>query len=367
MPTKFVLVTGSTYSVNLPRFCTFTRVADMTGRTLARTGLGMITGSPPGVDRVASESFWEECERLDRKPVEAYRQLRLPHFKRGYWLPGAGFPAVTACVERLADVRAWIERVMDLASAAVMIGGRSGALSIARRFIDAGKPVLPVAFSGGESTRVFQAILQTWDRAPVPGLTQTQFLRLAIPWINDTGPLANLLLGTLAETPDIFLSYRRGDTGMAAGRLHADLVEHFGRKRVFMDLHGIVPSAEWRATIDRAIADCKVGIVVIGPHWLSKGDTGGRRLFDEDDVVRQELKSLLAGGKTILPLLTDGAQLPPEDALPAEVQPLLRYQAPAINNANWESVVRQMIGAMETLLQARPHLIRTAIAERGVS
>ena len=324
MPTKFVLVTGTTYAVNLPRFHTFSRVADMAGRTLARAGLGLLTGSPPGVDRIASESFWAECERLGREPNQAYRQLRLPHFRRGYWLPGAGFRSPTACIEHLGHTRAWIERAIDLAAAAVMIGGRSGALGIARRFIDAGKPVLPIAFSGGESANVFHAILRTWDEAPVPGLSQAQFLRLAVPWINDTGPLAHLLLGTLAETPDIFVSYRRSDTGMAVGRLHADLVDHFGRKRVFLDLHGIVPSAEWRATIDRAIAGCKVGIVVIGPHWLSREGDHGARLLHEGDVVRQELTGLLAGGKTILPLLVDGAQLPPEHALPPEVLPLLK-------------------------------------------
>ena len=125
---------------------------------------------------------------------------------------------------------------------------------------------------------------------------------------------------------------------------------HFGRKRVFLDLHGIVPSAEWRATIDRAIAGCKVGIVVIGPRWLSRDDDHGVRLLHEDDVVGHELTGLLAGGKTILPLLVDGAQLPEEHALPPEVLPLLKYQAPTIDNANWDLVVRHMIDAIEVPL-----------------
>jgi hypothetical protein len=354
---KFVLVTGTTFSLGLPRYLrarrylTFTRLADMTGRALARAGFGLITGSPPGVDSVASESFWVECRRVERPPEGVYRQLWLPHFRRGYWLPGRGFDAPSECVERLNRTGEWIERAIAAAGAAVMIGGRAGALEIAQRFIDAGKPVFPIPFAGGESRHVFHTILQTWEEAPVPGLSQSQFLRLAVPWINDTGALTNLLLGTLADAPDIFISYRRTDTGMAAGRLYADLVEHFGRERVFLDLHGIVPSAEWRASIERAIARCKVGIVVIGPRWLAEEGSGRVRLLQQDDVVRHELAALLGGAKAILPVLVDGAQLPPADALPPELQPLLEFQAPALNNANWDAVVRQMIGAIEQALR----------------
>lgn len=77
----------------------------------------------------------------------------------------------------------------------------------------------PLPFLGGmtgNSDFAFQEILRTWDGHPVPGLSRTQFLRLAEPWVSGTGPLANLLRGTLAETPDIFISYRRSDAPTAA-------------------------------------------------------------------------------------------------------------------------------------------------------
>ena len=209
---EFILVTGTTFALPLLGYAAVRRAADMTGRALARSGFGLVTGNPPGVDSVVSEAFWAECQRLGRAAAEAYRQLWLPHWLRGYWLPGVGFPAPEACTERLASKREWIERALTLSGAGVMIGGRSGALGIAERFIDAGKPVLPIPFVGGESRKVFDAILRTWDMAPVPGLSQGQFLRLAIPWISDTGALAKLLLGTLSETADVFVSYRRSDS-----------------------------------------------------------------------------------------------------------------------------------------------------------
>ena len=241
-----------------------------------------------------------------------------------------------------------------MAGAAVMIGGRSGSLTIARRFIDAGKPVLPIPFAGGESRNVFHEILRTWADAPVPGLSQTQFLRLDVPWIDATGPLTNLLLGTLADTADIFISYRRADTGMAAGRLRSDLVEHFGARRVFMDMHGIVPSADWRQTIEDAIASCKVAVIVIGPAFLTADARGKPRILGEEDIVRHELTQLLDAGKRILPVLIDDAELPKPDALPPELHGLLRYRAPRLNNTNWADVMDTMIGAIETSIGPQP-------------
>jgi hypothetical protein len=324
----------------------------MAGRALARVGFGLLTGNPPGVDRVASEAFWAECRRLGRNPQEAYRQLWLPQLLRGYWLPGEGFPAPRACIERLESKREWIERAITCAGAAVMIGGRGGALGIAERFIDAGKPVLPIPFVGGESRNVFDAILRTWDMAPVPGLSQNQFLRLAIPWVGDTGVLTRLLLGTLAETADVFVSYRRSDTALAAGRIHADLVDQFGRQRVFMDLQGIAPSAQWLATIDTAVAASRIGLVIIGPGWLAHEAGGQPRLADPNDIVRRELRGLFAAGKRVLPVLVGGAPLPAPEALPQDLQGIKDYQAIAIDNANWPAAMRQIVAAIDVEIAA---------------
>lgn len=349
-----ILVVGTTFAVTLPCFQPFRRIADMVGRELARSGFGLITGNTPGVDKVAARAFWAECVRRKQAPQSGYQQLWLPHFKRGYFLPGEGFMAPPECTVSLEDYDEWIEQAIGRAGAAVMIGGRRGSLSIARRFIDAGKPVLPIPFAGGESRRVFHEILRTWDEAPVPGLSQTQFLSLDVPWINGTGPLARLLLGTLAMQADIFISYRRADTGMAAGRLRDGLIEHFGSQRVFMDLHGIDPSEDWRATIGAAIAACKVGVVLIGPRFMAADPQGRPRLGEEGDVLRFELESLLAGQKRILPLLVDGAQLPEADALPAALGDLLRFQAQSINNANWRTVSAAVVTAIDEALRPSP-------------
>lgn len=349
---EFILVTGTTFPLIFPDYAAVRRVADMTGRALARAGFGLVTGNPAGVDRIAAEAFWAECQRLGRHAPDCYRQLWLPHWRRGLWLPGAGFAAPESCVTTLWNTREWIEHAITLAGAGVMIGGRRGALAIAERFIHAGKPVLPVPFAGGEARKVFEAILRDWDLAPVPGLSQRQFLRLAIPWVGNTGALTKLLLGTLAETADIFISYRRSDTDLTAGRLHGDLVDEYGTRRVFMDRHGIAPSADWRATIDAAVSACRLGIVIIGPGWLAADASGQPRLSNPADIVRREVCGLLAKNRRLLPVLVGGAQLPPSESLPEALRVLTKYQAIALDNSNWEAGLQQIVALIDAEISA---------------
>jgi hypothetical protein len=226
-----------------------------------------------------------------------------------------------------------------------MIGGRQGALHIARRFIDAGKSVFPIPFTGGHSGELFQEVLRTWYESPVPGLSRAQFLRLANPWTGGTGALSNLLLGALAEAPDIFISYRRSDSESAAGRLHHDLSEHFGIKRVFMDIQHIAPSDEWRLSIDRALQTCKIGVVVIGRHWLEP------RLVDEKDVLRDEISQLLRSRKVIVPVLVEEARLPESDQLPLDLRALCDHQTRLLASASWDSSVEELIRIMEGRLK----------------
>jgi hypothetical protein len=93
---------------------------------------------------------------------------------------------------------------------------------------------------------------------------------------------------------------------------------------------------------------------VIGPEFLAREASGGVRLHDRDDVMRHELTLLLAGGKTILPVLVDRAPLPAIDDLPNELKRLVNYQAPSFDNANWVAAVRSMIGVIESALKPRP-------------
>jgi hypothetical protein len=341
---KRILVTGSYRPFQpIPQ-----RAAHMVGVTLARFGFGLVAGNATGVDRWVARAFCSELERRNQ-PLDKdhYTQLYLPYWKgRGSWWPGPGFPAGPDLKIRLSSTFDWIETAIAKSAAAIMIGGGKGALEIARRFIDAGKTVFPIPFTGGRSNAVFQEILRTWCESPVPGLSRAQFLTLASPWIGGTGPLLNLLLGTLAEQPAIFISYRRTDSETVVGRLYRDLSQHFGLNRVFLDQRGIEPADLWERRIGDALQSCEIGVVVIGRNW-------GIDRTREDDYVRREVAALLKSNKPVLPILVDGAKMPGADLLPDDVSSLLEHQTRTLDNASWDPVVEDLIRVIERRLSAR--------------
>lgn len=357
-PLKFVLVIGTGWANAAKQ-----RAARMIGATLAQCGFGLVTGNSTGVDAAVADAFCTERTSLGLPVDGAFVQVSLGgmrFFRRG-GAPLPGYRAPSACVVRAASLEAWKHEAISRCDAAVMVGGGRGALDIARRVMERGRPVFPLPFMGGltgNSDAVFQDILKTWDSDPVPGLSRTQFLRLAEPWVNGTGALGNLLRGTLADTPDIFVSYRRADAPAASGRLTSDLAEYFGNRRVFLDIQDIAASSAWDASIDEAIGRCKAGVVVIGRYWLTpSAATGQPRLHAEDDPVRGEIRRLIERRKAIFPILVEGARMPETAELPADLKILTRFQATAIDNAGWDETLLRLSREMERVMRdatARP-------------
>ena len=231
-----------------------------------------------------------------------------------------------------------------------MIGGRVGARRIAERFLDAGKPVFPVPFVPGRSDLVFQDIIERWLDRPVPGLTREQYLRLSLPWTGGAEPLTDLLLGALADAPDIFISYRRADAGWAAGRLHAELADALGEQRVFSDITHIPGGAEWRASIQAALDHARIGIVVAGNQWLVPDPvTQKPRLFDQDDTVRAEVRTLLERTKTVIVVLVDRPALQSSD-LPEDLSRLKNRQSIFVSQENWRLAAPKVLSEVRAAL-----------------
>lgn len=350
---KFVLVIGTGWAMPAKR-----RTARMIGTTLAEAGFGLVTGNSTGIDYWVADAFCAALAQRGEPPQGALRQISLGWarlFERG-GLPLPGYSAPSDdCVVSVTDVEAWKREAIVRCDAAVMVGGGRGALDIARRVIEQGKPVFPLPFMGGltgNSDYVFQEILKTWEGHPVPGVSRSQFLRLAEPWVSGTGQLMNLLRGTLADAPDVFISYRRSDAPAAAGRLAHDLAEHFGDRRVFLDISDIAASSAWDESIDGALRACKAGVVVIGRSWMAGSEDGQPpRLQDPADVVRGEIAALIEQRKAIFPVLVEGARLPEESELPADLRTLLRFQATAIDNGGWEATMSLLIRAIESVIR----------------
>jgi len=148
-------------------------------------------------------------------------------------------------------------------------------------------------------------------------------------------------LADAVGAPRIFISYRRDDTAGHAGRLHADLVAHFGADRVFMDTETIEPGADFTERLRREIESSDVLIALIGKRWSA------RRLREPQDFVRLEIQLALDRKLRVIPVLVQGARMPSITQLPESIGDLSHRNAVEISSSRWSRDVKELVAALE--------------------
>src|SRR5207247_10045593 len=110
------------------------------------------------------------------------------------------------------------------------------------------------------------------------------------------------------SAPRIFLSYRRHDAPGHAGRIYDRLVERFGTGRVFIDTT-IPPGGDYVEAIERAMASVDLLIALIGQRWTAPHDPSAES--SPTDFVHTEIELAFEQGVPVIPVLVDGAHMPP--------------------------------------------------------
>ena len=118
----------------------------------------------------------------------------------------------------------------------------------------------------------------------------------------------------------VFVSYRRDDSPYVAGRVFESLVERFGTGAVLRDVDSFPLGVDFRKSIDHAVSDATVVLVVVGRSWLGPQSTTDRRIDSAADFVRIEIAAALARGIPVVPLLVDGATMPDATTLPEDIR-----------------------------------------------
>jgi len=150
----------------------------------------------------------------------------------------------------------------------------------------------------------------------------------------------------------VFISYRRGDCQGSAGRLYDDLGEQLGDTVVFRDIDAIQPGVDYWEEIIRTIDECDALLAVIGSGWLeSKDRAGNRRLDSPEDLVLLEIASALEGGKVVIPVLIEEADMPAADDLPERLRPLAARNALPISDLRWNYDVGRLVSRLQQVLQ----------------
>lgn len=133
----------------------------------------------------------------------------------------------------------------------------------------------------------------------------------------------------------LFVSYRRSDTEIAAGRLARDLRICFGDDAVFRDKESIGAGADWSEAIRGSLKRQGVALVLIGERWLERASDGSRRIDDPEDVHRREIASALESCH-VIPILVGQARMAKEDELPENIRALARRNALKLQDDEWE-------------------------------
>lgn len=152
----------------------------------------------------------------------------------------------------------------------------------------------------------------------------------------------------------IFINYRRDDSRGDAGRLY-DRLHALYPGRVFRDVGFLEPGVRWHEAIAKVLGEADACIVVIGRRWLSVTDSAGKRRLDSPrDTVRQEILTALNNGMRIFPVLVGDADMPAEEELPTDLQPLAQRNAIELSEQSWDEDFNRLAAAIERSLGWSP-------------
>jgi hypothetical protein len=111
--------------------------------------------------------------------------------------------------------------------------------------------------------------------------------------------------------------------------VYEPLAARFSAERVFLDNQSIGLGAAYPERMRTVLRSMRVLLALIWPRWLSSGGADDQRLLIErdDDWVRYEIRQAVRRGIPIVPVLLDGASLPPAERLPGDIRDLVLHQA----------------------------------------
>ncbi|HUN07887.1 MAG TPA: N-6 DNA methylase [Aggregatilineales bacterium] len=198
-----------------------------------------------------------------------------------------------------------------------------------------------IVFKKGKPTEqvVYRASRRKWilNSSDIEGNNFSLAPKDAAP-IPDDNLLDEFDLPTSDAYYRIFISYRHADTPWAAARIH-DAFERKLKSKVFLDYSSIPLGRKFNKIIEKALSNCEILLVVIGPKWqeaiLHKQEA--------EDWVRKEIESAIERQIDIFPILIDGAKMPSIDQLPDTLGELTRYQAIELGFNNFNNGMKRLI------------------------
>lgn len=202
-------------------------------------------------------------------------------------------------------------------------------------------------FSGREMNR-----LKLQLNPPSPITTRTPRLSHSEQWVKGR-ELSRRYIANTGKKTLIFLSYRRDDAGWAAGRIYGHLHPIFDGN-IFFDYDSIKAGVDWRDSIDQALNECIIQLVVMGSKWalLKRRGAIQSRILEPGDMVAYEIRTGFSRKKvSTVPLLIDSARMPRRNELPYGVKQLPTRNAVLLNQDNFFSKMDVLTDRIIELLE----------------
>jgi uncharacterized protein YjbI with pentapeptide repeats len=156
---------------------------------------------------------------------------------------------------------------------------------------------------------------------------------------------------------EIFISYRRKDTGGHAGRVVDHLKAQYGKDMVLFDLEVEGTAERLRPWVQRVVQECAVELVLIGSDWLEDRN-GNRRLFEDGDIVRLEIELAIESDIPIIPILVEGASFPDPADLPESINALTEYKGYGLTNRQWDADVTVLVEAIDSIVHSHLPILK---------
>jgi len=145
----------------------------------------------------------------------------------------------------------------------------------------------------------------------------------------------------------VFLSYRRADSQVSAGRMAQFLDAIPAVAAVFLDVDGIAPGENFATRIQDTLAQVSHVFLLIGTQWAGPIGSGGKpRIFEDDDMVRAETRLALSGKAQVVPILIDEARMPRPGDVPADLKALPSINAFALRTAHFDEDMDDLLDAL---------------------
>lgn len=134
----------------------------------------------------------------------------------------------------------------------------------------------------------------------------------------------------MIDSIKLFVNYRRADNAIFVELIRTWFMQRYGRENVFMDFDTIPPFARFEDFIRQKVRECDAVVSIIGPQWLELMQT--KEAEGQPDYVRIELEEALQYDKVIAPLCIEGANVPSEEEIPANLRTIFQRNVPSLHS-----------------------------------